>query len=82
MGSAIDELSVRSHPDHFANSTNALEQQYHTHRQLLWDVMRHSGFQRHPGEWWHFCLGDQMWAWLSHQTNPSELFVAQYGHIN
>jgi len=35
-----------------------VEQQYHSHRQLLWDVMRYSGFQRHPGEWWHFSLGD------------------------
>ena len=82
MGSAIDELSVRSHPDHFANSTDALEQQYHTHRQILWDIMQHSGFQRHPGEWWHFCAGDQMWAWLNNQTNFSNLFVAQYGHID
>ncbi len=82
MGSAIDEMSARSHPDHFANSTDALKQQYHTHRQTLWNIMRQSGFQRHPGEWWHFCMGDQMWAWLNNQTNSTKLFAAQYGHID
>ena len=81
MGSAIDELSPASHPDYYANSTAPSEQQYNFHRQLLWDVMRHSGFQRHPGEWWHFCLGDQMWAWLSNQADPIKSVVARYGHI-
>lgn len=80
MGSAIDELSPRSHPDHFANSRDPVEQQYNFYRQLLWDVMRYSGFQRHPGEWWHFCLGDQMWAYLTNQA-PTEFVVARYGRI-
>ena len=79
MGSAIDELSTRSHPDYFANSTEPLSQQYHSHRQLLWDVMRYAGFQRHPGEWWHFSLGDQMWAWLTNQSgNP---VMAYYSRV-
>ncbi|MDJ0538955.1 MAG: M15 family metallopeptidase, partial [Microcystis sp. M53603_WE2] len=26
-------------------------------------VMEEAGFSRHKGEWWHFSLGDQMWAW-------------------
>ncbi len=81
MGSAIDELSARSHPNYFAASTNPVEQQYHANRQMLWDVMRGSGFQRHPGEWWHFCLGDQMWAWLSHQKDPVKPVVARYGRV-
>jgi D-alanyl-D-alanine dipeptidase len=81
MGSAIDELSPRSHPDYFAKSTNPVEQQYNFHRQLLYEVMRSSGFQRHPGEWWHFCLGDQMWAWLSNQAEPTKFVVARYGRM-
>lgn len=75
MGSPIDELSQRSHPDYFANSSDPEQLQYHAHRQLLRDIMLKAGFQRHPGEWWHFCLGDQMWAWLSNQG------VARYGRI-
>ncbi|MFB2921848.1 MULTISPECIES: M15 family metallopeptidase [Aerosakkonema] len=79
MGSAIDEISPTSYPDYFANSTNAIEQQYHAHRQLLYNVMQTSGFQRHPNEWWHFSCGDQMWAWLSNQTNPTNPVIARYG---
>ncbi len=79
MGSAIDELSPRSHPDYYASSP---EQPYHANRQLLRDVMQSAGFQRHPGEWWHFCLGDQMWAWLCHQENPSSTITARYGRVS
>lgn len=81
MGSAIDELSPASHPNYFATSTNPVEQHYHSHRQLLWDVMRYSGFQRHPGEWWHFSIGDQMWAWLTNQQNPGNSAIAHYSRV-
>lgn len=82
MGSEIDELSERSHPDYFAHSTDPLEQQYHAHRQLLHDVMYWAGFMRHPGEWWHFCYGDQMCSWLKNQENPNYVAVAQYGCVD
>ncbi len=72
MGSPIDELSARSHPDYFANSNLSA----HQHRQLLREVMEYAGFARHPGEWWHFCQGDQMWAWLSNNS-----VVARYGRV-
>lgn len=81
MGSPIDELSARSHPDFFANSSDPVEQQYHARRQLLRNVMYLAGFTRHPGEWWHFSLGDQMWAWLKNQDNPSYNAVARYGGV-
>lgn len=78
MGSPIDELSPRSHPDFYANQQ---ELPYHHNRQLLRDVMSSAGFLRHPGEWWHFCLGDQMWAWLCNQDNPSTTVAARYGRV-
>lgn len=78
MGSAIDELSPRSHPDYYANQPEKL---YHEHRQLLRDVMYSAGFRRHPNEWWHFSLGDQMWAWLYHQENPTVTVTARYGGV-
>ena len=81
MGSAIDELSPASHPNYFTNSADQVEQDYHAHRQMLWDVLRSAGFQRHPGEWWHFCLGDQMWAWLCNQKEPANPVVANYGRV-
>ncbi|MGC1308501.1 MAG: M15 family metallopeptidase [Phormidesmis sp.] len=63
MGSAIDEISARSHPDHFANSNESQAQQYHRDRSLLKQVMTAAGFCQHPNEWWHFSWGDQLWAW-------------------
>ncbi|MBW4473183.1 MAG: M15 family metallopeptidase [Stenomitos rutilans HA7619-LM2] len=74
MGSPIDEMSPRSYPDHFAVSDDPSSRLYHHHRQLLRSIMLAAGFQQHPNEWWHFCLGDQMWAWLTKQ-------VARYGAV-
>jgi D-alanyl-D-alanine dipeptidase len=78
MGSAIDELSPRSDPNYYANQP---EKPYHYHRQLLRDVMYAAGFRRTPDEWWHFCLGDQMWAWLRNQENLTETVIARYGRV-
>ncbi len=50
-------------------------QVYHQKRLLLKTVMEQAGFQRHPGEWWHFCYGDQMWAWIAEAT------TAIYGRV-
>ncbi|MGF2039557.1 MAG: M15 family metallopeptidase [Nostoc sp. CmiVER01] len=81
MGSPIDEMSERSHPDYYANSDRPKAQEYHAHRQLLQDVMLKVGFQRNPREWWHFSIGDQMWAWLNNQSNPAKPVIARYGRL-
>jgi D-alanyl-D-alanine dipeptidase len=81
MGSEIDEMSPRSFPDYFATSQTYPDKQYHQHRQLLYEVMVNVGFRQHPNEWWHFCLGDQMWAWLMNQERPEEGAIARYGSI-
>jgi zinc D-Ala-D-Ala dipeptidase len=90
MGSPIDELSERSQPDYFATimaDTHRPESERteatlaHAHRQLLKDIMHEAGFERHLGEWWHFSLGDQMWAWLRRQKQPGQPWTAQYGRI-
>ncbi|MGF1521742.1 MAG: M15 family metallopeptidase [Leptolyngbyaceae cyanobacterium] len=70
MGSPIDEISARSHPEHFAQFTDPDSQQFQTHRYLLRQILKQQGFQQHPHEWWHFSCGDQMWAWLN-QTSPA-----------
>ena len=80
MGSPIDEVSERSHPDHFQDETDAKRQQAHRHRCLLRQVMTTVGFQQHPNEWWHFSLGDQMWAWLIERSTQQRL-IARYGSI-
>ncbi|WP_347278060.1 M15 family metallopeptidase [Alkalinema sp. FACHB-956] len=81
MGSAIDEISPRSYPDHYVGLPDASAERYDTHRQLLNYVMRQAGFQRHYHEWWHFSWGDQLWAWLSQREDPSRHVVACYGRV-
>ena len=81
MGSAIDELTPRSYPNHFSQSLDPLEQCFYQNRQVLQQAMRSAGFQQHPNEWWHFCLGDQMWAWLENQQHPDRPVIARYGRI-
>jgi len=89
MGSPIDELSQRSHPAYFAAIAANLNidpaerlaaDKAAQHRQLLQDVMVAAGFQRHPGEWWHFSWRDQMWAWLTNQQSTGAA-VARYGRV-
>lgn len=82
MGSPIDEVSARSHPDHFAPSRIPAEQACHAHRTLLNQVMESAGFRRHPQEWWHFSLGDQLWAWRRRQETGSDKFLAHYGRAS
>ncbi|WOD38894.1 M15 family metallopeptidase [Nodosilinea sp. E11] len=82
MGSPIDEISPRSHPNHFVASSNLAEQGCHAHRTLLNQVMESAEFRRHPNEWWHFSLGDQLWAWQRRQETGSDKFLAHYGRAS
>lgn len=81
MGTAIDEISPRSYPDYFAQSESEVEQVWHRHREQLNQVMVQAGFRRHPNEWWHFCYGDQLWAWLGHQHASDRPAIAHYGRV-
>ncbi|MGK7885263.1 MAG: M15 family metallopeptidase [Crocosphaera sp.] len=75
MGGHIDELSERSQPNYYGNSTDSKAKSYHQRREILNQIMTQAGFLRHPGEWWHFSLGDQMWAWQSQKA------MAYYGRV-
>jgi len=77
MGSPIDEMSAQSHPDYFSNSLS--DCLFHHNRQILTQAMSQAGFRQHPKEWWHYSYGDQLWAWLSHQTHSEAIIIAQYG---
>ncbi|MGR3274102.1 M15 family metallopeptidase [Acaryochloris marina NIES-2412] len=90
MGSEIDELSVRSHPHYFADLAHnpqtpphekRLAEQADQNRRIMYEAMQKVGFQRHQQEWWHFSLGDQMWAWLNQLEQPHLTFKARYGRI-
>lgn len=81
MGGEIDEISERSQPDYYLSDEDGDSQQYHFNRQLLNRIMSNAGFIRHPEEWWHFSLGDQMWAWLKNQNNSQPKLTARYGRL-
>ncbi len=72
MGSPIDEISERSYPHHFVSQPG--REMFHRHRTLLCQAMAAAGFRQHPNEWWHFSLGDQLWAWLGGEER-----AARYG---
>ncbi len=64
MGGPVDDFTARAVPDFFRKGRpGSPEAGYHVHRQKLAEAMAASGFRQHPGEWWHFSLGDQLWAW-------------------
>jgi zinc D-Ala-D-Ala dipeptidase len=79
MGGEIDEISPKSYPDYYATARETQKLKYHRYRELLKDVMLKAGFRQHPQEWWHFCCGDQMWAWLELQADPQRSPIARYG---
>lgn len=81
LGSDIDELAERSHANYYAKSNGDRERTYHQRRQLLKEILESVGFCRHPHEWWHFSLGDQMWAWQNQQKNPHRAIAARYGRV-
>jgi D-alanyl-D-alanine dipeptidase len=67
MGGAIDAIGAVSHPRHHAAAAAAdpcgEAAFWHRRRRLLAEAMTAAGFAQHPGEWWHFSWGDQLWAW-------------------
>ncbi|MBM5815483.1 MAG: M15 family metallopeptidase [Cyanobacteria bacterium K_Offshore_surface_m2_239] len=79
MGGAIDAIGPVSHPHHHAAAAAAdpasEAARWHRRRRLLADVMIAAGFAQHPGEWWHFSWGDQLWAWRT--GHP----LAVYGRV-
>ncbi len=55
-----------------------ITEQQRANRKILRDAMETQGFVWYPGEWWHYCYGDRMWAVYTNQTEciygPIELF--------
>lgn len=82
MGSPIDEGAPPAAPDYFANTIDEDGRRYHANRCLLRDIMQAEGFRQHPGEWWHFSKGDQLWAWLERENGANPTTAAMYGRAD
>jgi D-alanyl-D-alanine dipeptidase len=78
MGTEVDDLTERAHPNYFADQENA----FHENRACLNAVMQQSGFHRNPIEWWHFSYGDQAWALIEALETPENAPRALYGAVN
>ena len=75
LGGDIDAVGPIAKPEYFASAPiGSREALFHQRRSLLEEVMASAGFARHPGEWWHFSWGDQLWAW---QCSKSEAFYGR-----
>lgn len=62
--SATHESSRRKCPM-FADGLTTLQKE---NRKLLRTAMESAGFVWYPGEWWHYCYGDRMWAVYTGRT--------------
>jgi zinc D-Ala-D-Ala dipeptidase len=56
MGTAVGEFSLTT------PMQNATDPEVANRRRILCACMSQSGFANYPGEWWHFSMGDQLWA--------------------
>jgi D-alanyl-D-alanine dipeptidase len=46
----------------FPMFAKGLTEEQIANRKILRTAMEKAGFTYYPGEWWHYCYGDQMWA--------------------
>ncbi len=72
MGTIFDDLSAASNTAHFEAEPEGLAFSHHearANRRLLFWLMEAAGFANNPTEWWHFSLGDQMWARITGVNN-------------
>lgn len=62
MGTAYGEVSKKT----ITKSKNLTEEES-KNRHILIQAMQKVGFVNYPGEWWHYCYGDRMWAAYSNK---------------
>lgn len=76
MGSIFDDATEISNTAHFEATSDAMSFsaiEARGNRRMLFWLMDAAGFANNPTEWWHFSLGDQMWARITGAT------AAHYG---
>lgn len=52
----------------FQMFSDEIDDRQKSNRKILRDAMETQDFVWYPGEWWHYCWGDRMWAVYSNQT--------------
>lgn len=76
MGGIFDDLTENAWTDAFegAEPTSMSAEEARANRRILYWAMSDAGFANNPTEWWHYSLGDQMWARL--QGHPAACYGA------
>lgn len=64
------------HNEKTVTECRSITKEQRNNRKILLDAMHEVGFVNYPGEWWHFCYGDKMWAAYKHRR------YAIYGELN
>ncbi|MFG6176134.1 M15 family metallopeptidase [Halomonas sp. THAF12] len=79
MGTLFDEAVPASHAAALEIEPGESDRRHQArkNRRLLYHAMLAQGFTNLPSEWWHFDLGDQLWAYYGGHDNayygPAEL---------
>lgn len=86
MGTIFDDVTARAHTDALEHSDPGSElsfsdEEARMNRRLLYWLMKGAGFANNPTEWWHYSLGDQMWAKLMSAETGEEI-SAYYSNID
>ncbi len=79
MGSPIDFIGPESASGFFDGRLGADALRYAANRGVLFNLLSAQDFRCHPGEWWHFSYGDQIWAWLA--AEEGKQLQAVYGRV-
>lgn len=58
MGTEFDDFTPLAN----TAALEAADSPARANRRILFWAMAESGFVNYPGEWWHFCYGDRLWA--------------------
>ena len=64
------------HNEKTVTECQSITKEQRNNRKILLAAMRDAGFVNYPGEWWHFCYGDRMWAAYKHRR------YAIYGEVS
>ncbi len=67
MGSSYISEAPITDKVRFPMFSSEITKEQHMNRKILRDAMESEDFIWYPGEWWHYCWGDRMWAVYSNQ---------------
>lgn len=68
MGTSYISQASFDEKQRFQMLSSEITEEQKANRKILRDAMETEDFVWYPGEWWHYCWGDRMWAVYSNQT--------------